>query len=143
MANIDLRDPTAAEVGVPGAFQQANTTYTFEIDWASFDGVRELSDDVELLNLPQGFVVLGACIELVEASTELWQIQLSMGGTELVDIGPANETGRRYSIDGLTLVATAVDVSSNNLVLGTVGANAPVDGKQIVTVTGIALHGRG
>ncbi len=145
MANIDLRDPTAADVGVPGAFQQANTTYTFEIDMASYAGVRELDDIVELINLPQGFVAMGGAIETVEVGTNSYDVGIFVGGDPLIAAVSQPANGERvYNDNGVTIVASLADSAGRVLTFITGSLDQiPTDGKFIVTVTGIALHGRG
>ena len=143
MADIDLRDANAATTGVPGAFQQANTSYTFELDFALQSGVRAIGDVVELINLPQGFIAMGAAIETVEAGANAYTLALAVGSVDLIADGAQGADGtRRYSANGVTVAATSATVASNNLVLETLVA-APTDGKFIVTVTGVALHPRG
>jgi len=144
MADIDLRDPTAATTGVPGAFQQANTTYTFEVDFASFGGVRAIGDSVELINLPQGFVAFGACIEVTEIATVTYTMGLALGGEDLIAdaVADPEALGRTYNVDGVTVVASDAVATGRVLTLDTLLV-PPLDGKMIVTVTGATLHARG
>lgn len=159
MAILDLRRPGTAPFGVPGAFQMQNTTYTFEIDWSTFDGLREATDRVTFMNLPLGFIVTGGCIDVISPGTNGYTLELRVGtsapiigaeGRIVLHPGNSNDVGRFYSADGNFVIADdqlsaspgiSVDGVGNELFLIT-GGFAPTNGKQKITVTGSVLESR-
>ncbi len=155
MANIDLRDPTAADIGVPGAFQQVNTTYSFDIVYADIyanaEETPEVDDEILIMNLPQGFVIQGASVEVVVAPTAgTGEIGLAFGDgaantTIIAEASTLSDGQILFVADGAGgITVTEPDAVDRTLRVINAGITPPDLGEVLrVKVTGVALHPRG